>query len=116
VPRLQHRTFFVVFFKADKFNLPDDNEDEDESSEEEEVTSNRSNAALTRQSKKKKRATNWKANLSAFTMRLGSIGHVEEVNRYDLDSHADCCVCGKEVLVLNGFDREVTVAGWDPEG
>jgi hypothetical protein len=49
-------------------------------------------------------------------MRLGSVDHVEEVNRSDLDSHADCCVCGKEVLVLNYFDREVTVAGWDPEG
>jgi hypothetical protein len=41
---------------------------------------------------------------------------VKEVNRSDLDSHADCCVCGKEVLVFNDFDREVTVAGWDPEG
>jgi hypothetical protein len=49
-------------------------------------------------------------------MRLGSVGHVEEVNRSDFDSHADCCVCGKEVLVFNDFDREVTVAGWDPEG
>jgi hypothetical protein len=49
-------------------------------------------------------------------MRLGSVGRVEETNRSDLDSHADCCVCGKEVLVLNDFDREVTVTGWDPEG
>jgi hypothetical protein len=49
-------------------------------------------------------------------MRLGSVGRVEEVNRSDLDSHADCCVCGKEVLVFNDFDREVTVTGWDPEG
>jgi hypothetical protein len=49
-------------------------------------------------------------------MRLGSVGLVEEVNRSDLDSHADCCVCGKEVLVFNDFDREVTVTGWDPEG
>jgi hypothetical protein len=49
-------------------------------------------------------------------MRLGSVGHVEEVNRSDLDSHADCCVCGKDVLVFNYFDREVTVAAWDPEG
>jgi hypothetical protein len=24
--------------------------------------------------------------------------------------------CGKEVLVFNDFDREVTVTGWDPEG
>jgi hypothetical protein len=49
-------------------------------------------------------------------MRLGSVGHVEEVNISDLNSHSDCCVCGKEVLVLNDFDREVTVTGWDPEG
>jgi hypothetical protein len=49
-------------------------------------------------------------------MRLGSVGRVEEVNRSDLDSHADCCVCGKEVLVFNDFDRVVTVTGWDPEG
>jgi hypothetical protein len=49
-------------------------------------------------------------------MRLGSVGHVEEVKRSDLDSHADCCVCGKGVLVFNDFDREVAVAGWDPEG
>jgi hypothetical protein len=49
-------------------------------------------------------------------MRLGYVGHVEEVNRSDLDSHADCCVCGKEVLDFNDFDREVTVAGWVPEG
>jgi hypothetical protein len=40
---------------------------------------------------------------------------MEEVNISDLDSHADCCVCGKEVLVFNDFDREVTVTGWEPE-
>jgi hypothetical protein len=75
--------------------LPND-DDDDESSEEEEGSSNRSNAALTRQSKKKKKCgRNLKETLSALTMRLGS----------DFDSHADCCVCGKEVLVLNGFDR-----------
>jgi hypothetical protein len=49
-------------------------------------------------------------------MRLGSVGHVEEVIISDLDSHADCCVFGKDVLVFNDFEREVTVAGWDPEG
>jgi hypothetical protein len=48
-------------------------------------------------------------------MRLGSAGRVEEVNISDLDSTADCCVCGKEVLVFNEFDREVTVTGRDPE-
>jgi hypothetical protein len=41
---------------------------------------------------------------------------MEEVKISDLDSHADCCVCGKEVLVFNDFYREVTVADWDPEG
>jgi hypothetical protein len=49
-------------------------------------------------------------------MHLGYVGRVEEANRSDLDSHADCCVCGKEVLVLNDFDRDVTVTGWDPSG
>jgi hypothetical protein len=49
-------------------------------------------------------------------MRLGSVGRMEELDRSDLNSHADCCVCGKEVLFFNDFDREVTVTGWDPEG
>jgi hypothetical protein len=44
-------------------------------------------------------------------MCLGSVDRVEEVNISDLDSSADCCDCGKEVLVLNDFDREVTVTG-----
>jgi hypothetical protein len=49
-------------------------------------------------------------------MRLGSVVIVEEGNIYYLDSHAGCCVFGKEVLVFNDFDREVTVTGWDPAG
>jgi hypothetical protein len=49
-------------------------------------------------------------------MRLGSVGRVEERNSSDLDSHADCCICGIEVHVFNNFDREVTVTSWDPEG
>jgi hypothetical protein len=49
-------------------------------------------------------------------MRLGSIGRVEENNRSYLDSHADFCVCGKDLLVFNDFDRDVTVTSWDPEG
>jgi hypothetical protein len=48
-------------------------------------------------------------------MRLGYVGRVEEANRSDLDSHADWCVCGKEVLVFNYFDHEVTFTCWDPE-
>jgi hypothetical protein len=43
--------------------------------------------------------------LSVFTMRLGYVGHEEEEKRSDLDSHVDCCVCGKEFLVFNDFDR-----------
>jgi hypothetical protein len=49
-------------------------------------------------------------------MCLGYVGRGEEGNRSDLDSHAECCVCGKEVLVFNDFDRYVTVTDWDPEG
>jgi hypothetical protein len=49
-------------------------------------------------------------------MRMGSVGRVEEGNISDLNSRVDCCLCGKEVLVFNDFDREVTVTGWDPEG
>jgi hypothetical protein len=49
-------------------------------------------------------------------MSLGYVGRMKEVNRSDLDSHADCCVCGKEILVFNDFDREVTFTGWYPEG
>jgi hypothetical protein len=49
-------------------------------------------------------------------MRLRSVGSVEEGNRSDLDSHADCFVRGKDVLVFNNCDHEVTVTGWDPEG
>jgi hypothetical protein len=47
-------------------------------------------------------------------MCLGYVVRVKEVNRSDLHSHADCCVCGKEVLVFNDFDREVTVTEWEP--
>jgi hypothetical protein len=49
-------------------------------------------------------------------MRLGSVGCVEEGNRSDLDPHEESCVYGKEVLVFNDFEREVTVTGWEPEG
>jgi hypothetical protein len=49
-------------------------------------------------------------------MSLGSVGQVKGVNRSDLDSHADACVVGKEALIFNDFDREVTVIGYDPSG
>jgi hypothetical protein len=74
--------FFIAALPTnnDKFSLTDDDEDDAASSEEEENTSNRSNPALTHQRKNKKRGGNWKKNLSAFTMRLGSVGRMEEGN------------------------------------
>jgi hypothetical protein len=47
-------------------------------------------------------------------MSLGYVGQVKGVNRSDLNSHADACVVGKEALLVNYFDREVTVSGYDP--
>jgi hypothetical protein len=49
-------------------------------------------------------------------MSLRSVGQVKGVNRSDLDSHTDDCVVGKEALLFNEFDREVTVSGYDPSG
>jgi hypothetical protein len=41
---------------------------------------------------------------------------VEGVKISYLDSHADAFVVGKEALLYNDFDREVTVYGYDPAG
>jgi hypothetical protein len=71
---------------------------------------------MTCQIKKKKPFGNLKANLSAFTIRMACVVCVEEGKRSDIDSHAYCCVCGKEVFLFNYIDREVTVTGWYPEG
>jgi hypothetical protein len=49
-------------------------------------------------------------------MSLGSVGQVKGVNMSDLESHADACVVGKDALIFNDFDREVTVSGYDPSG
>jgi hypothetical protein len=49
-------------------------------------------------------------------MSLGYVGQVKGVNRSDLDSHDDDCVVGKEALIFNDFDRDVTVSGYDPSG
>jgi hypothetical protein len=43
-------------------------------------------------------------------------GRVKEVNRLDLDLHSDACVVGKEALIFQDFDREVTVIGYDSNG
>jgi hypothetical protein len=45
---------------------------------------------------------------------MGSVDLAEEGNRSDLDSHADCCVCGEDFLVFNDFFWEFTVTGWNP--
>jgi hypothetical protein len=95
------RSITALSTKVDKFSLPDDydNEDEDESSDEEEGTSNRSNAALTRPRKKNKCRS--KGKHFSFHNAPGICWLCGIANRSDLDSHADCCVCGKEVLVFN---------------
>jgi hypothetical protein len=49
-------------------------------------------------------------------VRLGYAGRVEGVNRSYLDSHADASMVGKEALVFNYFNCEVTVSGYDPAG
>jgi hypothetical protein len=49
-------------------------------------------------------------------MSLRAVVQVKGVNRSDLDSHADACVVGKEALIFNDFDREVTVSAYDPSG
>jgi hypothetical protein len=101
--------------RFDKLGVPIEDEDEFESEEETE-SPNRSNSALTRQTKKKGKKGKWDLSFSAFTMSLGSVGKVKGVNRSDLDSHADACVVGKESLIFNDFDGEVTVSGYDPSG
>jgi hypothetical protein len=55
-------------------------------------------------------------NHSALAMSLGSVGQVKGVNMSDLDSHADDCVFGKEALIFNNFDHEVTNSGCHPSG
>jgi hypothetical protein len=49
-------------------------------------------------------------------MSIGSVGQVKGVHISDLDSHADACAVGKEVLIFNDLDREVTVSGYTPSG
>jgi hypothetical protein len=98
----------------DKFNLPYDNDDNTLEDEDGDDASNRSNQHLIFQSKQKGRISR-ELKLSALTMHLGSVGRVREVNRSDLDSHADACIIGKEALIFQYFDRAVTVSGYKPE-
>jgi hypothetical protein len=49
-------------------------------------------------------------------MSLVYVGKVKGLNRSDLDSHADACVVGKEALIFNDFDRDITASVYDPSG
>jgi hypothetical protein len=49
-------------------------------------------------------------------MRMVYVGRVEGINRTDLDSHEDAGVLGKDALVFNNFNREVTVSCYYPAG
>ena len=47
---------------------------------------------------------------------LGSIDVSVSESRTDLDSHADQCAVGRNVLVVHDFDRPINVTGYDPNG
>jgi hypothetical protein len=98
-----------------KFNIPDDYFNEMSEDEEDTDASNHSNQSLTCHSKKNKGNTSLELNLSGSTTCLGSIGQMKELNRLDLDSHADACVVGKEALKFQDFDHMVTVSMYDPD-
>jgi hypothetical protein len=109
------RTISARSSSIDKLGVPSDDEDDCESEEETEST-NRSNSALTCQTKKKGKKGKWYLCLSTFTMSLRYVGQVKGVNRSDPDSQAAACVVGKDALIFNDFDREVTVSGYDHIG
>lgn len=47
---------------------------------------------------------------------LGSIDVSVNESRTDLDSHADQCAVGRNVLVVHDFDRPINVTGYNPNG
>ena len=48
---------------------------------------------------------------------LKSIKQTENgASQTELDSHAECCVLGKNSLIFQDFGRTVSVTGYDPEG
>jgi hypothetical protein len=54
--------------------------------------------------------------VSAFTLRLGFVGRVEVIHISEIGSHVDTSDVGKDALVFNDFNREVTVSGYDTAG
>jgi hypothetical protein len=114
-PPPSSKSISALSSRFDKRGVPSYDEDECESEEETESPS-LANSALTRQTKKKGKKGKRDLRLSAFTMSIGSVGQVKGVNRSDLESHTDACVVGKEALLFDEFDSEVTVSGYDPSG
>ena len=47
---------------------------------------------------------------------LGSVDVSVAESRTDLDSHADQCAVGSNVLVVHDYDRPLNVTGYDPNG
>ena len=51
-----------------------------------------------------------------FRVNLSSVLHTTdgELSRSEMDSHAEVCVVGSEALIVNDFERPVTISGYDP--
>ena len=47
---------------------------------------------------------------------LGSVDVSADESRTDLDSHADQCAVGRNVLVVHDYDHPFNVTGYDPNG
>ena len=50
-----------------------------------------------------------------FQLRAVVRGLAKVESRTELDTHADTCVVGKNCLIVNEYDRWVTVTGYDPQ-
>ena len=50
-----------------------------------------------------------------FQLSAAVRGLAKEESRTELDTHADTCVVGKNCLIVNEYDRWVTVTGYDPK-
>lgn len=47
---------------------------------------------------------------------LGALDVTVEESRTDLDSHADQCAVGRNVLIVHDYERPINVSGYDPAG